>query len=100
QVATVEIEKISIEVMEAVQKIIPMRPGPGVLHVVQDRARQKDWLAEHGFPVGPYRKAATEDELRDAAQALGGRCYVKATHGGYHGRRQGILTRPDHPAPA
>ena len=95
QVATVEIEKISIEVMEAVQQIIPMRPGPGVLHVVQDRARQKDWLAERGFPVGPYRKASTENELREAAQALGGRCYVKATRGGYDGRGQDILTGPD-----
>ena len=95
QVATVEIEKISIEVMEAVQQIIPMRPGPGVLHVVQDRARQKDWLAEHGFPVGPYRKASTENELREAAKALGGRCYVKATRGGYDGRGQDILTGPD-----
>ena len=95
QVVTVEIEKISVEVMEAVQQIVPMRPGPGVLHVVQDRARQKDWLAERGFPVGPYRKAATEDELREAAQALGGRCYVKATRGGYDGRGQDILTGPD-----
>ena len=95
QVATVEIEKISIEVMRAVQEIIPMRPGPGVLQVVQDRARQKDWLAERGFPVGPYRKASTEEELREAAQALGGRCYVKATRGGYDGRGQDILTGPD-----
>jgi 5-(carboxyamino)imidazole ribonucleotide synthase len=95
QVATVEIEKISIEVMRAVQEIIPMRPGPDVLHVVQDRARQKDWLAERGFPVGPYRKAGTENELREAAQALGGRCYVKATRGGYDGRGQDILTGPD-----
>ncbi len=94
-VATVEIEKISIEVMRAVQEVIPMRPGPEVLYVVQDRARQKDWLAERGFPVGPYRKAATEDELRQAAGALGGRCYVKVTHGGYDGRGQDILTGPE-----
>ncbi|MGZ6076545.1 MAG: 5-(carboxyamino)imidazole ribonucleotide synthase [Myxococcaceae bacterium] len=94
-VATVEIEKISIEVMTAVQEIIPMRPGPAVLHVVQDRARQKDWLAERGFPVGPYRKAETEAGLREAAQALGGRCYVKLTRGGYDGRGQDILTGPD-----
>ncbi len=64
---TVEIEKISVEVMRAIQETIPIRPGPDVLHVVQDRARQKDWLAEHGFPVGPYRKAATEAELREAS---------------------------------
>ena len=94
-VATVEIEKVSIEVMRAVQEIVPMRPGPDVLHVVQDRARQKDWLAERGFPVGPYRKADTEEELRQAAQALGGRCYVKSTRGGYDGRGQDILSGPE-----
>ncbi len=94
-VATVEIEKVSIDAMKAVQEIVPMRPGPGVLYVVQDRARQKDWIAERGFPVGPYRKAATEDELREAARALGGRCYVKVTHGGYDGRGQDILSGPD-----
>jgi 5-(carboxyamino)imidazole ribonucleotide synthase len=95
-VVTVEIEKIAIEVMRAVQEIVPMRPGPDVLYVVQDRARQKDWLAEHGFPVGPYRKADSEDQLREAAQALGGgRCYVKSTRGGYDGRAQEILAGPD-----
>jgi 5-(carboxyamino)imidazole ribonucleotide synthase len=94
-VATVEIEKISIEVMRAVQELVPMRPGPDVLHVVQDRARQKDWLAERSFPVGPYRKASSEDELRQVAQSLGGKCYVKATRGGYDGRGQDILTGPD-----
>ena len=94
-VATVEIEKISIEAMTAVQELVPMRPGPGVLHVVQDRARQKDWLADRGFPLGPYRKAASEAELRAAAQALGGRCYVKVTRGGYDGRGQDILSGPE-----
>ncbi len=94
-VVTVEIEKISIEVLEAVQAVVPMRPGPAVLFVVQDRARQKDWLADRGFPVGPYRKAESEEGLREAAQALGGRCYVKATRGGYDGRGQEILSGPD-----
>ena len=94
-VATVEIEKISIEVMRAVQELIPMRPGPDVLQVIQDRARQKDWLSERGFPVGPYGKASTEDQLRQVAQSVGGRCYVKATRGGYDGRGQDILTGPD-----
>ncbi|HSP19618.1 MAG TPA: ATP-grasp domain-containing protein, partial [Myxococcaceae bacterium] len=78
-----------------VQEIIPMRPGPAVLHVVQDRARQKDWLAARGFPLGPYGKAGTEGELREAAQALGGRCYVKLTRGGYDGRGQDILAGPE-----
>ena len=94
-VVTVEIEKISVDVLRAIQETIPTRPGPDVLHVIQDRARQKDWLAEHGFPVGPYRKAVNEAELRDASAALGGRTYVKSTRGGYDGRGQEILPGPE-----
>ena len=94
-VVTVEIEKVSVEALRAVQERVPMRPGPEVLFVVQDRARQKDWLQAHGFPVGPYRKASSEDELRQAALAIGGRCYVKASRGGYDGRGQEILSSPD-----
>jgi 5-(carboxyamino)imidazole ribonucleotide synthase len=94
-VVTVEIEKISVDVLRAIQETIPTRPGPDVLFVVQDRARQKDWLAEHGFPVGPYRKAMNEAELREASAALGGRTYVKSTRGGYDGRGQEILPGPE-----
>jgi 5-(carboxyamino)imidazole ribonucleotide synthase len=94
-VVTVEIEKVSVEALRAVQERVPMRPGPEVLSVVQDRARQKDWLRGHGFPVGPYRKASSEAELREGAAALGGRSYVKATRGGYDGRGQEILSTPD-----
>jgi 5-(carboxyamino)imidazole ribonucleotide synthase len=94
-VVTVEIEKVSVDALRAVQERVPMRPGPEVLHVVQDRVRQKDWLQAHGFPVGPYRKASDAATLRQATQALGGRCYVKASRGGYDGRGQQILSTPD-----
>lgn len=97
-VVTVEIEKVAVEAMRAIQETIPIRPGPEVFHIVQDRARQKDWLAEHGFPLGPYRKAGSEQELREASQALAGHTYVKSTHGGYDGRGQAILPAPTRPA--
>ena len=70
--------------------------APGVLHIVQDRARQKDWLAERGFPVGPYRKAATEDELRERG-AGARRAVLREGHPG-RVRRAGageILSGPD-----
>ena len=44
QVVTVEIEKIAVDALRAVQELVPMRPGPEVLFTIQDRARQKDWL--------------------------------------------------------
>ncbi|HEY8209473.1 MAG TPA: 5-(carboxyamino)imidazole ribonucleotide synthase [Myxococcaceae bacterium] len=93
-VVTVEIEKISLEGMAAAARHAPVRPGAEVLRIVQDRARQKAWLRERGFPLGPYREAASEVELASALDALGTNCFVKARFGGYDGggqaRAQGV----------
>jgi 5-(carboxyamino)imidazole ribonucleotide synthase len=91
QVVTVEIEKVAVEALRAVQELVPMRPGPDVLFTIQDRARQKDWLSARGFPVGPYRKASSEAELLLAVRALGGKAYVKSARGGYDGRGQVVV---------
>ena len=40
-VITVEIEKIGANAMAAASAIVPVRPGGHVLHIIQDRARQK-----------------------------------------------------------
>src|SRR3954466_13918880 len=58
-VVTLEIEKIGLDALNAAAKFAPVRPAARVLEIIQDRVRQKDWLAKHGFPVGEYRKAAT-----------------------------------------
>jgi 5-(carboxyamino)imidazole ribonucleotide synthase len=55
--------------------------------MVQDRARQKAWLATNGFPVGPYREVASAADIAGAARAFGP-CIVKTTRGGYDGRGQ------------
>src|SRR3954471_7513349 len=65
-VMTLEIEKISLEALNAAAKFAPVRPGASVLGIIQDRAKQKDWLANNGFPVGAYRKAASVQELAKA----------------------------------
>ena len=87
-VVTVEIEKISLESMAAAARHAPVRPSGEVLRIVQDRARQKTWLKDHGFPLGPYREAATVEELAAALDALGTSCFVKTRFGGYDGGGQ------------
>jgi 5-(carboxyamino)imidazole ribonucleotide synthase len=95
QVVTLEIEKISLAALEAAAEYAPVRPGPHVLAVVQDRARQKAWLVAHGFPLGPYRDAASAGELEAAVRALGpGLAFAKATRGGYDGKGQVVLRDP------
>ena len=66
-----------------------MRPGEGLLGIIQDRIEQKDWLRRNGFPLGDYRAVRTLEELRDAVTALGGKCFCKSATGGYDGRGQG-----------
>ena len=87
-VVTLEIEKVSIPVLEAAAKYAPVRPGSSVLGMVQDRARQKGWLAAHGLPLGPWRAVDGDAALQAAVAELGGHAFVKSCTGGYDGRGQ------------
>jgi len=88
-VVTLEIEQISPESMAAAANFAPVRPGGAMLAVIQDRIEQKDWLRRNGFPIGDYRAVRSMEELREAVETLGGRCFCKSATGGYDGRGQG-----------
>lgn len=88
-VVTLEIEQIAPASMAAAAKLAPVRPGGAMLAIIQDRVTQKDWLREHGFPVGDYRAVRSLDEVRTAIRELGGKCFCKSATGGYDGRGQG-----------
>jgi 5-(carboxyamino)imidazole ribonucleotide synthase len=87
-VITLEIEQISLASLEAAARHAPVRPGRDILAMVQDRIRQKNWLRDHGFPVGPYRAIYSEADLLQAVSELGSRIYLKRAQGGYDGRGQ------------
>ncbi|MBS1822541.1 MAG: 5-(carboxyamino)imidazole ribonucleotide synthase [Acidobacteria bacterium] len=88
-VVTLEIEQIALKSLDAASKLTPVRPGRGVLEVIQDRIVQKEWLQSHGFPVGDWRAVRSLDELREAIKNLGGKVFCKSATGGYDGRGQG-----------
>jgi 5-(carboxyamino)imidazole ribonucleotide synthase len=90
-VVTLEIEKIAPASLHAAALYAPLRPGAHVLEIVQDRGRQKQWLADHRFPMGAYRDVASEAELADAVTGLSGPVFVKSCTGGYDGRGQALL---------
>ncbi|MCU1305666.1 MAG: purK [Acidobacteriaceae bacterium] len=95
-VVTIEIEKVGLAAMRAAAEHAPVRPDARVLEIIQHRARQKEWLAKQGFPIGPYRVVNTAAELERAAAeiAQGGDCFLKAAEGGYDGRGQAVLHSP------
>jgi 5-(carboxyamino)imidazole ribonucleotide synthase len=86
-VVTLEIEQIGSRALQAVADRVPLRPGAHAVHIIQDRIRQKQWLYDRGFPVGPFRAVTSRSESVAAVSALG-RSIVKSTHGGYDGRGQ------------
>jgi 5-(carboxyamino)imidazole ribonucleotide synthase len=85
---TLEIEQIGVDALREVAARAPLRPGVEPVRIIQDKALQKTWLAENGFPVGPFRVVRSEAELEDAVDALGGDVFVKTGRGGYDGRGQ------------
>lgn len=86
-VVTLEIEQIGPAALAAASRHAPLRPGAHIVEMVQDRARQKQWLAANGLPLGAYREIRSADDLAAATSALGP-LFVKACHGGYDGRSQ------------
>jgi len=94
-VVTLEIEQIGVNALRVVESLAPLRPGVEPIRIIQDKTLQKPWLAENGFPVGPFRVVRSEAELRDAVDALGGDVFVKTGRGGYDGRGQARIQPSD-----
>jgi 5-(carboxyamino)imidazole ribonucleotide synthase len=87
-VVTLEIEQIAPAALEAAAAHAPLRPGVDVLRIVQHRGRQKRWLTDNGFPVGPYALVGSAHVLAAAARTMASSLFVKACEGGYDGRSQ------------
>ena len=85
---TLEIEQIGVDALAEVARIAPLRPGVEPIRIIQDKTLQKKWLADAGFPVGPFRVVHSETDLHEAVAALGGRVFLKIGRGGYDGRGQ------------
>jgi 5-(carboxyamino)imidazole ribonucleotide synthase len=84
---TLEIEQIPRASLEAVGAIAPLHPGVESVVIVQERARQKEWLLANGFPLGPFRTVRDAASAGTAVAELG-RSIVKSAMGGYDGRGQ------------
>nr|MDQ6924759.1 5-(carboxyamino)imidazole ribonucleotide synthase [Candidatus Eremiobacteraeota bacterium] len=77
---TLEIEQIGRPALEAAARHAPLRPGVEPVWLIQDRVRQKEWLAAQRFPVGPFRRAEQAADVVDAVGAFGA-SIVKSAHG-------------------
>jgi len=93
-VVTFEFENVPIAAIDAVELVTPVRPAGLALHTAQQRAREKTFLADHGFPTAPFARALTLDELWDAVTTVGTPAIVKTAAFGYDGKGQHRVTTP------
>ena len=93
-VVTLEFENVPTEALEAIEAVTPVRPSGAALHTTQQRAREKTFLADCGFPTAPFARAATLDELWEAVARVGTPAIIKTAAFGYDGKGQHRVTTP------
>jgi 5-(carboxyamino)imidazole ribonucleotide synthase len=91
-VITFEFENVSTEAAAVAAELVPVRPSGSALHITQQRAREKGFLADHGIPATPCASVRTLDELAVALGWIGVPAIVKTASFGYDGKGQHKLT--------
>jgi 5-(carboxyamino)imidazole ribonucleotide synthase len=91
-VVTFEFENVLNDAADAAAEIVPVRPSGSALHITQQRAREKGFLADRGYPVAPFAKAQSLDELAVGLGAVGLPAIVKTSAFGYDGKGQHRVT--------
>src|SRR5436305_432730 len=98
-VVTFEFENVPAATAQAAAECAPVRPAGQVLHITQNRLREKTFLARHGFPVTPFRPVRSVRDIQVAGEELGYPAVLKTAAFGYDGKGQLKLNRPDESEP-
>ncbi len=85
---TFEFENIPTETIAWAEETFVVRPRGEVLHIAQNRLREKQFLAGAGFPVAPFRPVQDEASLTSALEAIGRPAILKGAAFGYDGKGQ------------
>jgi 5-(carboxyamino)imidazole ribonucleotide synthase len=93
-VVTFEFENVPIEAVDAIEVFAPVRPSGVALHTTQQRAREKAFLIDRGFPTAPFARAESLDELWEGVARVGTPAVVKTAAFGYDGKGQHPVTTP------
>lgn len=92
---TYEFENVPAATAQACMDQGPVRPGPDVLAVCQDRAAEKQFLASIGVPLPAFAVVETQDDLDHAVENVGLPAVLKSAAGGYDGKGQRVIRRPE-----
>lgn len=88
-VLTFEFENVSAKALSgALGEGCLVHPAPGVLHITQNREREKTFLKENQIPCAEFEIIASATDLSRACQRIGFPCVLKTADFGYDGKGQ------------
>lgn len=90
-VVTLEFENIPTIALDTVAKHTPVRPSGNVLHISQNRLREKRFLRGLEIPCAPFAEVTTLDELAAAVKQIGLPAVLKTADSGYDGKGQSVI---------
>lgn len=94
-ILTYEIEHINTSALKALQEEgTTIYPSPVSLAMIQDKYRQKVFLAEHGIPVAPFQEVFSTKDIEQAAHEWGYPLVLKAKKDAYDGRGNARINQP------
>lgn len=97
-VVTLEFENVPAIAAETVAQHVPVRPSGHVLHVAQNRLREKRFLESNGIACAPFAEVNSVEELAQAIDKIGLPAVLKTSDSGYDGKGQVKLDSGADPA--
>jgi 5-(carboxyamino)imidazole ribonucleotide synthase len=91
---TFEFENVPAATAETAARHALVRPAGSVLHVTQNRLREKTFLQSHGFPVTAFRTVRSREDLDRAIGELKCPAVLKTASFGYDGKGQVKIAAP------
>jgi len=94
-VLTFEFENVPRAALDALESLVPIRPGAEALWVSQNREREKEFLRRVNVPVVPWAAVRTSDDLLAALSSVGAPAVLKTAAFGYDGKGQEKISSKD-----
>lgn len=96
-VVTYEFENVPSDTVAAIESVgVPVRPGARVLHVAQNRFREKAFFVTLGIQTAPFVHVQSAGEIQEAVGVCGLPAVLKTAASGYDGKGQRtVRTAPE-----
>jgi 5-(carboxyamino)imidazole ribonucleotide synthase len=90
-VITFESENTDVEVVKKIAKTVAVYPSAKSLFTTQHRGREKALFDQLNIPCAPYQMVNSEEDLKQAVEAIGLPAILKTATEGYDGKGQFLL---------